>query len=1693
MFTNQLLNSLRRQLASRTAYKQAPRRERSSARLNRLAVEMQLESRAMLTPVTHFHADFSDAGGAPSLDEFTIENSIGAPVDGLWHLSTGRGNDPGHSSDDSLYYGTGETSTGGGNYDVGQTAGRITSPAINNIPAGAVLSFNYFLQTENASGFDELSVLISANSGPFTSQSINLSPDSQGFLIASLDLGAFSGMNIQVRFEFDTIDGEANNFEGWYIDDVIVTTGTRNIQGTVFNDLNDNDILDGDPGFPDTRVFIDDDNDGVYDTDYFVRNPSNATPVSIQDVSTVTSTITIGGSALEMVRDVNVTLDITHTYDADLDVFLIAPNGTRIELFTDVGDGVADFTSTTLDDDAATSITAGTFPFTGTFRPEGSLAVLNGINPAGTWTLEITDDVFFDTGTLNSWSLQLGVTREFQTTTTNLPIPDAGTFTSPINVSGTTGYIQDIDVQLDISHVAVRDLDIFLIAPNGVRVELVTDAGNNGIGSNFSQTIFDDEATTAIVASSPPFTGRFRPEGFLSAFDGYTANGTWQLEVTDDQIGFSGTLNSWSLSLTIGERTDFTDAIGNYDIPVTEVGNSFRVRAATPTGFFPTAPSTGEQLVTVAPEASTVTGVSFGSQRPDFRMISATGDGGTGISITYEITNGDIAPVNIEIFQSSDALLDVGDTLISTLFPGPADLTVGIHTVNLVLGVDIVLPGAGIADLNTDYRLLFSADSSNSVDEPDLDPSNEDNTVAFAGVYHEPGGPVMAFGLNTADTVTVTPNGLNVDVNFNNLVLASYPIADVPQFRLRGAGGDDNFTSGANNATMSIPLAIWGGAGLDTIQGGDGNDTLSGGADNDLYVFFPSENVESDTVEEFNIEGRDTLDFSQLSTAVTLNLGSTSPQGVNTNRTLTLTSSAAFEDATGGSAADSLTGNATGNQLFGFGGSDTLDGAGGGDTLVGGANDDVYNFGSASESEADSVIELPNEGNDTLNFAALTVGVTLNINNNAIQNVHTNRTLKLNSFSTFENVIGGSGSDVLTGNSLANTLSGNGGADTLNGFTGNDTLIGGLGDDTYTFSAATAGLEADVVTELADQGTDTLNFAAQTVGVTLNINNNAIQNVHTNRTLKLNSFSTFENVIGGSGSDVLTGNALANTLTGNGGADTFNGFTGNDTLIGGLGDDTYTFSVPTAGLEADVVTELTGQGTDTLNFAALTVGVTLNINNNAVQNVHTNRTLKLNSFSTFENVVGGSGSDVLTGNALANTLTGNGGSDTLNGFTGNDTLIGGLGDDTYTFSAATAGLEADVVTELADQGTDTLNFAAQTVGVTLNINNNAIQNVHTNRTLKLNSFSTFENVIGGSGSDVLTGNALANTLTGNGGADTFNGFTGNDTLIGGLGDDTYTFSVPTAGLEADVVTELTGQGTDTLNFAALTVGVTLNINNNAVQNVHTNRTLKLNSFSTFENVVGGSGSDVLTGNSLANTLTGNGGSDTLNGFTGNDTLIGGLGDDTYTFSVPTAGAEADVVTELANQGTDTLNFSTLTTAVTLNLELTGAQEVHLNRTLALNLVNSFENAIGGSGADVLRGNALANSLSGGNGNDILVGLDGIDVLTGGVGNDILVGGRGADNLNGNQGEDLLIAGFTLSAGVEDSGTFLTTVSTTWFEAGTFATRRTALIPVLVPASTVINDAEADTLTSSLDLSLDWLFAAVADSVTRDAGDILTLL
>ncbi|NQU21078.1 MAG: proprotein convertase P-domain-containing protein, partial [Candidatus Nealsonbacteria bacterium] len=130
---------------------------------------------------------------------------------------------------------------------------------------------------------------------------------------------------------------------------------------------------------------------------------STNVPRAIPDLGTVTSTLTVPDTLI--VTDVNVELSIAHTWNEDLDVYLIGPDNTRVRLFTDVGDDTENFFGTILDDEADVSITAGTGPFTGSFRPEGSLGNFDGKDARGTWTLEVTDDEEWLDGTLESWSL----------------------------------------------------------------------------------------------------------------------------------------------------------------------------------------------------------------------------------------------------------------------------------------------------------------------------------------------------------------------------------------------------------------------------------------------------------------------------------------------------------------------------------------------------------------------------------------------------------------------------------------------------------------------------------------------------------------------------------------------------------------------------------------------------------------------------------------------------------------------------------------------------------------------------------------------------------------------------------------------------------------------------------------------------------------------------------------------------------------------------------------------------------------------------------------------------------------------------------------------------------------------------------------------------------------------------------------
>jgi len=500
------------------------------------------------------------------------------------------------------------------------------------------------------------------------------------------------------------------------------------------------------------------------------------------------------------------------------------------------------------------------------------------------------------------------------------------------------------------------------------------------------------------------------------------------------------------------------------------------------------------------------------------------------------------------------------------------------------------------------------------------------------------------------------------------------------------------------------------------------------------------------------------------------------------------------------------------------------------------------------------------------------------------------------------NGTGNAAANQLTGNTAANTLTGGAGDDRLDGGAGVDALKGGTGNDVYVIDSA-----SDAVTELASEGTDSV-LSSVTHTLAANV-----------ETLALTGTAAVNG----------TGNALANSITGNAAANLLDGGTGADALTGGIGNDTYV--VDNAG---DVVTELAGEGTDVVQ-ASISYALGANL-----------ETLTLTGAAAING----------TGNALANTLNGNAASNTLDGGAGSDTMKGGAGNDTYVVDAT-----GDVVTELASEGTDTVQ-AALSYTLAANVENLTLT---------------------GAAAANGTGNALANVLVGNAADNVLSGGAGNDTMKGGVGNDTYVVDVAT-----DVVTELAGEGTDIVQ-ASVTFTLGANVEN-----------LTLTGSATING----------TGNVLANAIAGNAADNVLDGGAGADTLSGGAGNDTYVVD-----NALDAVTENAGAGFDAIG-SAVTYVLPANVEqltLTGAATINGTGNSLDNWLrgNAAGNALTGvDGNDTLWGDAGNDTLDGGNGNDLTQGGSGNDTVRDTVGNNLLDGGAGTDALTGGAGRELLVGG-----------------------------------------------------------------------------------
>lgn len=131
------------------------------------------------------------------------------------------------------------------------------------------------------------------------------------------------------------------------------------------------------------------------------------TPILIPDANPSGVTSTIGVPQTSTVQDVDVTVNLSHTYDEDLTLSLITPTNTSVTLAANRGDSGNDFTATVFNDEAPIAIASGTPPFTGPFRPETPLTAADGISASGNWRLKAVDGTAEDFGTIDSWILKL--------------------------------------------------------------------------------------------------------------------------------------------------------------------------------------------------------------------------------------------------------------------------------------------------------------------------------------------------------------------------------------------------------------------------------------------------------------------------------------------------------------------------------------------------------------------------------------------------------------------------------------------------------------------------------------------------------------------------------------------------------------------------------------------------------------------------------------------------------------------------------------------------------------------------------------------------------------------------------------------------------------------------------------------------------------------------------------------------------------------------------------------------------------------------------------------------------------------------------------------------------------------------------------------------------------------------------------
>jgi acrosin len=571
---------------------------------------------------------------------------------------------------------------------------------------------------------------------------------------------------------------------------------------------------------------------------------------------------------------------------------------------------------------------------------------------------------------------------------------------------------------------------------------------------------------------------------------------------------------------------------------------------------------------------------------------------------------------------------------------------------------------------------------------------------------------------------------------------------------------------------------------------------------------------------------------------------------------------------------------ASGYALNGGAGADTLTGVS--DAVLSSSDSDGFS-GSAESSISFTGIDVL-EGTGTLTGENVASTWTLGSANN-----YSDGTASL-TFSGFATVNAGSAGDVFNINGATDVAAANGGA-------GNDTfnvnasaalnLSGGSGDDTFKLG------DGVTLTGSIDggAGTDTLSYAAYTSAVSVAVTGSDGTGFGSTAASGLTAFQGIDNLVGGQGSDSLTGEDVASTWT-LGGANSYGDgshtltFSGFESVNAGSAGDVFNINGAT-----DVAAANGGAGNDTFNVNA---SASLNLNGKAGSD-----TFNLSDGVTLTGAIdGGSGSDTLSYAAStspvsvvlsgSSAMTGFSSSNAtgLSGFSGIDVLVGGQsGSDSLTGENSVSTWDLDTTQDYRD-GTATLTFSA------------------------------FEHLVGGSAADtfnITSGSTPVTQINGGDGNNIFNvSASATMDLLGGAGNDTFNLGdgvVLTGGIDG-------GAGTDTVSYAKLTSDVSVVLKSSDPTGYASASATGVTSFKGIDVIVGGKGaSDTLTGENVdgtwdlgaTQTYDDGAGNGTL-AFSGFENLDSGTGNDTFNVTQTTAGVP---LTLNAGGGNVTFNVSNL--------------------------------------------------------------------------------------------------------------------------------------------------------------------------------------